>query len=288
MTTTDEVQSSKVKIEGIPNFILSAVSLFIPGPEFFGHSHMRTTQDMRIALEKLVESSDESGNLTVARLVKSLTQDLHPYLLVITSNEKSTSKPGTIIGAYFPGPLWFKCNEDTGDAPKFGTGTSHLLFQLTPQFRLLRWTRPRVPLTDIIKMDDDEVPSLDAIVGCDGIFPTLSMTYRIGSSDGKGSSLRISPETGSAVLKINPTDINYNDVACFKDAYRDNSGGHEWETTVNHAQLEIFTVAGGVDANLATEGISRKEDYAQCVRGEAQQKIKGEELKMRIQGFGSP
>jgi hypothetical protein len=286
MTADEQVPSP----EDIPGRILGAISLFIPYPR--GRSQT-TTQDMRIALERPTQPLQRSDDMTVACLVKSLAEDPHPHVVLVTGDETATTE-ATVLGAYFPGPLWLKPNEGgAGQKREFKAGTAHLLFRLQPQFRLLRWaTSPHIPLTDIINTDDDDAPLLEAIAASDETSPKFSKPYRIGDPDGKSASLRIDPETRSATLTSNSTDTNGGEVVWYKDVYLDGTSDDKtptknWKATVELGQLDIFRVSGGIDENLATGRIVRAKDQAGYMQETTGPKVEGEELRKRIQGFGS-
>lgn len=286
MTTDDQVPSQPP--EAIPSRILGAISLFVPQPVVSSRSQT-TMQDMRIALEKLNHPSQRSDDMTMTRLVKSLVQDPHPHLVLFTGKETVT-RAGTVVGAYFPGPLWSEANGGE-EKREFKAGTSYLLFQLEPQFRLLRWTSPHIPLTNIIDTDGD-VASLEAIAASDETSPKFSKPYRIGDPEIKGVGLCIDPETKSATLTSISTDDDSGEGVWCKDAYIDGDSGDKtlnknWDTTFKLDQLDILSVSGGIDANLATRRIIGAKDQARYLQEATEPKIKGEELTKRIQGFGS-
>lgn len=270
----------------VPDRILRAIALFIPHPEFSTRTQT-TMQDVRIALEKSTQSSQRPDDLTVTRLVKALKNDAHPHLMLLTSD--GTTTPATVVGAYFPGPLWLEANGR--EMCEFKTGTSHLLFQLEPQFRLLRWTCPDIPLTDIVNTHEEAL-SLEAIAASDQTSPTSNKAYWIGDPERIGPGLQIDPETRSALLTSNFTDANIEGVAWYNDVGRDSDRGDKapkkhWEVTVKLGLLNFFRVSCGIDADLATGRIIRAKDQARYMREATKPRIEGEELKKRIQGFGS-
>lgn len=280
MTADDQAPS---QIPGaIPNHILAAISLFIPQPKISSHSQP-TTQDMRISLEDSFPPSQRSYDPTVTRLVQSLVQDPHPHLILLTSNATATT-PLTVIGAYFPRPL----SNAKGEKREPKTSTPHLLFQLRPNFRLLRWNGPHMLLTQIINTEDD-APLLRAVAASDE--PPLESTkaYRIGDPERKGAGLCIDPETKSATLTSNITDTDSGKVVGYKPVYmtgndNDITAYSNWEVAVKIDHFEIFRLKVGIDAHVASEGAKDQNQYAQDA---TQEKIQGEELSKRIQGFGS-
>ncbi|KAJ5620839.1 hypothetical protein N7510_004823 [Penicillium lagena] len=271
----------------VPDQILRAITLFLPRPEFSTRIRTTTQDDVRITLEKSTQASQRSDDLTVTRLVKTLKNDAHPHLMLLTSD--GTTTPATVVGVYFPGPLWLGSNER--EKCEFKTGTSHLLFQLGPQFRLLRWTCPGIPLTDIVNTHEEAL-SLEAIAASDETSPTSNKAYWVGDPERIGPGLQIDPETKSALLTSNLTDANIGRAAWYNDVGRDSDRGDEapkepWEVTVKLGQLHFFRVSCRIDADLATGRIIRAKDQARYMREAAKPRIEGEELKKRIQGFGS-
>ncbi|KAJ5110972.1 hypothetical protein N7532_001507 [Penicillium argentinense] len=238
-------------------------------------------QDARITLEKQTQRPDD---LTVTRLVKTLENNAYPHLMLLTSD--ATTTPVTVVGAYFPGPLWLKANGK--DLREFKTGTSHILFQLEPQFRLLRWIWPNIQLTDIINTHEEEL-SLEAIVASDKTPPTSNKVYWIGDPERTGPGLQIDPVARSALLTSNFTDANDGGVAWYNDVGRhsdreDKIPKKHWEVTVKLGQLKIFRLSCGLDADLATGRIIRAKDQARYMREAMKTRIAGEDL---ISGFGS-
>ena len=143
-------------------------------------------------------------------------------------------------------------------------------------------------LTQIINTEDD-APLLRAVAASDE--PPLESTkaYRIGDPERKGAGLCIDPETKSATLTSNITDTDSGKVVGYKPVYmtgndNDITAYSNWEVAVKIDHFEIFRVKVGIDAHVASEGAKDQNQYAQDA---TQEKIQGEELSKRIQGFGS-
>ena len=214
---------------------------------------------MRISLENSYAPSHRPYDLTVTRLVQSLTEEAYLHLILLTSNLAVTT-PLTIIGAYFPSPL---------SKPS----TPHFLFQLRPQVRVYRWNGPHIPLANIINVEDD-----------------LKSTnpYRIGDPERKGVSLSIDPEIQSATLRSNTANAHSGDLVGYKLVCMNGSDSHmkidsNWEVAIKIDHFDTFRVKGGVDTNVDSEGVKDLHQYTQDATIE---KIKGEELSKRIQGLG--
>ena len=255
--TADDRALSQIR-GAIPNHILAATSFFIPQTKI-SDRYQPTTQDMRISLENSYSPSQRSYDLTATRLVKSLTQEAYPHLILLTGNE-TVMTPLTIMGAYFPSPL------SKPDTP-------HFLFQLRPKFRIYRWNGPHIPLANIINIEDD----LES-----------AKPYRIGDPERKGAGLSIDAEMKSATLRSNTTDTNSGELVgyklvCMNASDSDMKIGSNWEVAVKIDHFDTFRVMGGVDTNVASEGAKNQYRYVQDATEET---IKGEELSKRIQGFG--
>ena len=214
---------------------------------------------MRISLGNSYSLSQRSYDLTVTRLVQSLTQEAYPHLILLSSNVTVTT-PLTIMGAYFPSPL---------SKPS----TPHFLFQLRPQLRIYRWNGPHLTLANIINIEDD-----------------LKSTkpYRIGDPERKGASLSIDPETKLATLRGHTINAHSGELVGYKLVCMDGTDsdmkiGSNWEVTVKIDHFDTFRVKGGVDTNVASEEAKNRYRYVQDA---TEGKIKGEDLSKWIQGFG--
>lgn len=205
----------------LPSRILSAISLFILHPLQSAHCRP-ASQDTRIALQK----SEQLIDMTVSSLIKALQQNHRPKLIIATANGKSDN-PDTVVGAFIPGLLY------NGDDGQPCTGTSHFLFQLKPEFRLLRWINPHTPLVDLFngKTDEDSlsIKAMEAgICGMDA--------YRIGDPWGSAE-LRIDPATKSVTLSriagVDKTsNMGYEDVCVGSKA--------PWQVVIQPSKVDVY------------------------------------------------
>ena len=215
---------------------------------------------MGTSLEISYPLSPNPYDLTVTRLVQSLTEEAYPHLILLTSNATVTM-PLTIMGAYFPSPL------SKPSTPPF-------LFQLRPQFRMYRWDGPHTPLTNIVNIEDDT---------------RSTKPYRIGDPERKGVSLGIDPEMKSATLRSNTTNtysgefVGYK-LVCMNGSDSDMNTDSNWQVSIKIDHCDTFRVKGGVDTNVDSEG---QKDLYRYTQDATIEKIKGEELSRQIQGFGS-
>lgn len=226
--------------------IVGAISLFLPEVKV---STFGSLCDTMIAMKRSDELSQRPFDLTMARIVKGLAKGTLPPLMLITSAQSDTIA-STVIGAYFPGPLWLR-NDGAVEKQEVETGTSHLLFQLQPHFRLVRWNGPQIPLTNLFHIDDNMISTAD-MEAIDKSSPGSSKSYRIGSPGRQDASLRIEPEAGSATLSSlfpNSKKSDSDDVAWYINVGKTANAQEEmdkefWEVAVTHARIDIFTVSG--------------------------------------------
>lgn len=126
------LSNASLSADIIPSDILQTISLFTP-PLVSGQSPI-----FHIPTQQLTASND----LTIIRLVKALQDDIKHSHIALFVNDMSSN----VFGAYFPAPL--------PQSQECNIGRGHLLFQLAPQFCLLRWTGQSIPLTDLINVRD--------------------------------------------------------------------------------------------------------------------------------------
>ncbi|PWY93547.1 hypothetical protein BO94DRAFT_572979 [Aspergillus sclerotioniger CBS 115572] len=198
--------------------ILSAISLFIPLS--LRPAHCRSaSQDTRIPLQK----SEQMVDMTVSTLVRALQQNPRPKLIIATDDDNSGS-PDTVVGAFIPGLLYSE-----GEYPQ--TGTSHFLFQLQPEFRLLRW--PHTPLVNLINGEGDgDSSSIEAMeAGVYGMSP-----YRIGNPLGSAG-IRVDPATKSITLS-RIADAGDTNNAGYKDVCLGDNA--QWEVVIQPGKMEVY------------------------------------------------
>lgn len=274
MTAEDEPPS---QIPGaVPNHILATISLIIPQPKV-SYRSQPTSQEMRIWLEYSSPPSQRSNDLNATHLVHSITQDPHPHIILLTSNATDT-KPLTVIGSCFPSPL----SNPGGEQRQLVSKTPHFLFQLRPQLQLHRWNGPHIPLAKIITIDD-EISLLGAVAVSNELSLTTTKPYRIGGYERKGAGLCIDPETKSATLRSNTTNTDSGLVVGYgKDSDKEIASNREVVIQIDH--FDVFRVMGAIDADVDYAAAKNQYRY---VNDATEEKIKGEELSKRIQGFGS-
>lgn len=117
-----------------------------------------------------------------------------------------------------------------------------------------------------------------------------TIPYRIGDPERKAVGLCIDPETNSATLTSNNSDIDSADVVrykpfCIKSTDSSIQPDSNCTVAVKIDHFEILRVTGRIDTNVASEGANNLDRYAPQYATE--ERIQGEELSKRIQGFGS-
>ncbi|KAL3418043.1 hypothetical protein PVAG01_11052 [Phlyctema vagabunda] len=116
-----------------------AISLFAPQIKMESHYHERGfEQDERFVLQLQAAGSEDIGD----RLAQALLND-SAFVVLIRGDDPAGSRR-VIFGAYFP---------STKGGEKSRSDTSHLLFQLQPEFRLLEWMKTGVSPAELIQIN---------------------------------------------------------------------------------------------------------------------------------------
>ena len=188
------------------------------------------------------------------------------------------------MGSCFPSPL----SNPGGEQCQLVSKTPHFLFQLRPQLQLHRWNGPHIPLAKIITIDDG-TPLLGAVAVSNELSLTTTKPYRIEGYERKGAGLCIDPETKSATLRSNTTNTDSGLVVGYepvyikgKDSDKEIASNREVAIQIDH--FDVFRVMGAIDADVDYAAAKHQYRY---VHDATEEKIKGEELSKRIQGFGS-
>ncbi|KAH8899992.1 hypothetical protein GQ53DRAFT_206193 [Thozetella sp. PMI_491] len=219
--------------------IAGAISLFAPHINTDFRYYQKTDQeDIRIAAETGKISPDPQDT-TIHRLVQGLSNDASGYVLLFTGDGFGPHQKAA-IGAYLPGSLHTASIEAGGTRSEARGNASHLLFQLQPRFRLLQWTKPAPPLTDLIQSEGKKI-ALGEISTSEGSEPSV-VPYWVGDPSGQGTSLRIDPGKKTATLAGG-------DQRCYREVKVGGNGGHEksWEVVIQNTQMYIFMVASPAD-----------------------------------------
>lgn len=294
VATGDETSSQAHKIP--PTNTIGAVLLFAPQLMTEHRYHQVTAQQdkriERIAVEK-AQVYPDSQDISIVRLVQAISRPSSGCIVLFTGDTAAIVSAAAVVGAYFPGPLHIASTKEEEEKCQTGTTTSHLLFQLQPTFRVLRWTKPGVSLMDLIKAEDDTVSLAEIAMREDS--EILNLPYRIGELRGQGGGLRIDPGEKTATLASGDGQW-YKDVS----GKGDDGLGKNWEVTVKNSRMDVFTITGGVDQELQSGKMARVEDLPkhederheiETSRVEAPEdkgpRVEGEALRKRIQGFGS-
>ncbi|KAJ9138370.1 hypothetical protein NKR23_g8493 [Pleurostoma richardsiae] len=216
--TTGEAESSRAS-EAALGHITGAISLFVPHVEIEdGHQSVHK-HDTLATLEE-VQALSGPQDMTIFRLARDLS-DRHSGYVVLFTAEAVATTPKATIGAYFPG-------ESRGT-------DAHILFQLQPRFRLLRWKRPNLPLSDLIRTERENIRLGELVAN--GHPQPSDATYWIGDSAGQGAGIRIDHERKTVTLTSG-------DGQCYMDGQQ---GVRNWDVTIQSARMDIFKVVGAVD-----------------------------------------
>ncbi|KAI1274932.1 hypothetical protein F5Y07DRAFT_390319 [Xylaria sp. FL0933] len=201
------------------------ISLFAPHiPVDHAGRQRPDEQDSRITLvtEQVLAGPQD---LTMLRLCQRLSDDSTAHVVLFTT-ATGCEAPKMILGAYLPAPNAINV---TGINLPRKLDASHILFQLQPTFRLLRWARCETPLANLIHPYGDE--SFDeAAWGGDSGLP-----YWIGAPQGQGAGLRVDPRKRTATLTNGEGGFHVK-IPIGSDGDHETKGG----VTVHNAQMHIF------------------------------------------------
>ncbi|GIC94600.1 uncharacterized protein Aud_001929 [Aspergillus udagawae] len=172
----------------------------------------------------------------------------YPHILLFT-NKTCTA----VVGAYIPNPSGLL---DT---------SGHFLFQLCPRFCLLRSTKLRPSLEEAFHAEKN-VSSLSTVT----TDQKPSLPYAICHEEG-GALLSVDPQGLTVTMVVNLTESS-EEKPIYTNMCKDQD--REWELTVHPAQLHILCI--NPSASTPTWG-----------RNASKEGVSGQELRNRIQGFGS-
>ncbi|KAI0872530.1 hypothetical protein GGS24DRAFT_431822 [Hypoxylon argillaceum] len=208
--------------------IAGAISLFAPHIMVDNSGRQRPDeQDTRLKLDTAQVSLD-SQDMTMPHLCQNVSDDSTAHIVLVTTAADDSS-PTTVIGAYLPNrnPV-----EVTSPYLSIKLDASHILFQLQPSFRLLRYSKSQMPLADLISPEweassDAPIPEGDS-----------NLPYRIGGA------LRVDPTKRIATL-TNGLRGCYMEVPLGGKENTENT----WEVTVPDAHIDIFALPSSRDSN---------------------------------------
>lgn len=289
-------------VERDPNLyrIIRMTSLFI--------SQHNSDKAQKIPLSETLDTSSSqvlSDNLSPSRLVKALLQDSSQpdhtpqcNLLIVLGNTSTPSPTPVVTGALIPGMPWATNPDNTEEKKREWASKltcSHILFQLQPQFRLLRWTGSHMPLsTDFIRLDDEatadwnNVQLLKDVATDSGVSPE---SYWIGAPERTKNGLHIDPDTKIATLTTTTTPNEsdergrYEDIGLQRDGNDDAELEKEFLFRVD--RIAVFRAESGTQERVCSgEILSGKDDSRYGQQGN-ESRVEREELAKRIQGFGS-
>ncbi|KAI0456657.1 hypothetical protein F5B21DRAFT_147321 [Xylaria acuta] len=138
------------------------------------------------------------------RPARGLSDSSSAHVVLFTTGADIT--PKTIIGGYFPAS---------------SEKSAHILFQLRPTLRRLRWIKAKVWLVDLIKTEG-KLPTDETVAS-----EVSNSPYWIGGPMGLNVGLRIDPEKRTATLAKGAG-------GCYTDVVlgRKDSTGKSWEVMI--------------------------------------------------------
>ncbi|KAI0555030.1 hypothetical protein F4679DRAFT_525795 [Xylaria curta] len=221
---SDAIDMTKLQVNEIGlNNIGGIVSLFVPPIDINSAGITSFNQrDTRLTLETATQVSPDSLDMSMSRLNGGISDYSSAYVVLFTTDADTSN---TVIGAFFPIP----------------SGTTHMLFQIQPSFRILQWAKAEIPRAYLIKADAKA--SLSEVTENEVSGPTDNAPYWIGNPLEQGAGLRVDPSKEMVTLTntVSGCYIEKPSVG------RKGNTGENWDVTIQQARMYIFTVAGGVD-----------------------------------------
>ncbi|KAI1738409.1 hypothetical protein F4680DRAFT_426058 [Xylaria scruposa] len=217
----DAIDMTKLQANelGLSN-IGGIVSLFVPPIDVNSDRITSFNQrDTRLTLEAATQVSSDSLDMSMSRLNGGISDYSSAYVVIFTTDADTSN---TVIGAFFPIP----------------SGTTHMLFQIQPRFRILRWEKAEIPRVDLIKADAKA--SLSDITTNEVSGPTGNAPYWIGNSLEQGAGLRVDPNKETVTL-TNTIGGCYTEKPSVGGK---GNTGENWDVTIQQARMHIFTLAG--------------------------------------------
>ncbi|KAI0194468.1 hypothetical protein EV127DRAFT_422443 [Xylaria flabelliformis] len=220
----DVIDMTKLQVNEMGlNSIGGIVSLFVPPIDVDSAGIPRFNQrDTRLTLETTTQVSPDSLDTSISRLSRGISDNSSAYVVIFTDDAGTSN---IVIGAFFPIP----------------SKTTHMLFQIQPRFRILRWEKTELSRVDLIKADAKA--SLSGFVGNEGSVPSNNAPYWIGNPLEQGAGLWVDPNKGTAKL-INTVGGCYTEMPSVSGKGKT---GENWDVTIQQARMRIFTVTGGGD-----------------------------------------
>lgn len=186
-----------------------------------------------------------------------------------------------VVGVYFPNPVNLTSTEEEEEKEKnqLGPNNPHLLFQLQPKFRILRWTKPHISNHDLIRADPDTLSLAEIATRKDP--ETHTLPYRIGGPSDTTGGLSIDPAKNRVTL----ASVNsqwYKDVS---EEEEDNfvvvGNSNEWDVSMTNSRMDILPMTKCVGRELL------QNPSTTAGENEGPFRVEGEALRKRIQGFGA-
>ncbi|TRX89572.1 hypothetical protein FHL15_009481 [Xylaria flabelliformis] len=221
---SDAIDKTKPQVNEMElNSIGGIVSLFVPPIDDDSAGILRFNQrDTRLTLEATTQVSPDSLDTSMSRLSRGISDDSSAYVVIFT-DDASTSN--TVIGAFFPIP----------------SKTTHMIFQIQPRFRILRWEKTELSRLNLIK--PDAKASLSEFAASEGSLSSNNAPYWIGNPLEQGAGLWVDPNKGTATL-INTVGGCYTEMPSVGGT---SNTGENWDVTIQQARMHIFTVRGSGD-----------------------------------------
>ncbi|PYI00041.1 hypothetical protein BO71DRAFT_478903 [Aspergillus ellipticus CBS 707.79] len=221
-----EVEGEGDAGEEVSPSILAAVSLFAPIPELYDFAQARSAHDLRIAFRPVGSTSC----LTFSDVVKALENEQNPQLILAT-NATSPGSSAMIVGAFIPSSPSAMDNIN-----RRTIGETHLLFQLQPEFRILKWTNPHSLLTSLINSTDETGPAEVETTSAE----VSKKPYYIGEMGKQSARLHVDPEASTVTLYGSICEES--SAAGYTYVTSHGNEDEDWEVAVEPSKMHVLSV----------------------------------------------
>ncbi|KAH7317636.1 hypothetical protein BKA65DRAFT_514871 [Rhexocercosporidium sp. MPI-PUGE-AT-0058] len=290
----------------VPNYevTLGALSLFIPQTSALARYGERLSMDdTRIAFtETSPLSRTESTFLSITRLAKALCEKAtrsritSHYLVLFTSSSQQPTDSDPVLGIYLPGPL-FTTDEHEGEAVycvSRASSSDCLMLQLWSELQVAKWKGDGVDLVKMLSGDSSaahitELALARVAMGSPKNNENVlaEIPYWMGGQHSNSNAaenlqtgLYIDPNKRTVTLTSKPLSPGKSGFEPLR------SDRETCMIEILNAEMHIFTVSGEAIVGEWTKP-SILQDLSRYTRDEKAVLVAGEELKSRIEGFGS-
>ncbi|KAI1434718.1 hypothetical protein GGR50DRAFT_380655 [Xylaria sp. CBS 124048] len=213
------------------SLITGTLSLFVPYIKTPNGYHERLEdKQTRITLQE-IPMAPFLRDMTMDSLDMQLSDESSGYVMIFTA-DATPSSPKKVVGAYFPSPAQMLLDHDTKDGAGRGNNSYHVVFELEPKFKVLRWLKYKVLLHDLIQTPEGlslRETATERMPGA-GCGP-----YQLGNLLKHDPGLRVNPVTRTVTL-TSGYGYYYMDVTACGSRSRSASD----TTILEHPRMDVY------------------------------------------------